>query len=256
MAERGSCPRSDPVVVFGTGGSGTRAVAAFLSACGIPMGQNVNRMLDAREFRSVLTTHIGRTVRNTRSLDYDPQEIPPRLLRQFVAECHRAANRHIQGISPSSPWGIKEPRIIFVLPLINSAFPEARFVHVVRDGRDMLLSRNRNQPTRYFEEIFDRAYEGNKSDIGEFWAKTNSEARAFGKRCLKQRYVVFRIEDACGENREKKLAAIAGFVGVERKLAMDHAGVFEPQPSFGRRRQLSMRYPDEFRAALTLFRYI
>jgi len=37
-------------------------------------------------------------------------------------------------------WGEKTPRYVLKMPLIASALPEARFVHVIRDGRDVALS--------------------------------------------------------------------------------------------------------------------
>jgi hypothetical protein len=37
-------------------------------------------------------------------------------------------------------WGEKTPRYVLKMPLIQSALEEARFVHVIRDGRDVALS--------------------------------------------------------------------------------------------------------------------
>jgi hypothetical protein len=37
-------------------------------------------------------------------------------------------------------WGDKTPRYVLKMPLIESALPETRFVHVIRDGRDVALS--------------------------------------------------------------------------------------------------------------------
>lgn len=38
-------------------------------------------------------------------------------------------------------WGDKTPRNITVLPWLLHAFPEARFIHIIRDGRDVACSR-------------------------------------------------------------------------------------------------------------------
>ena len=40
-------------------------------------------------------------------------------------------------------WGDKTPHYVTALPRIGRALPEARFVHVIRDGRDVALSTNR-----------------------------------------------------------------------------------------------------------------
>lgn len=256
MSGRGESAETDPIVVFGTGGSGTRAVAGFLSACGVAMGRNLNKSLDALEFTQVLAEHIPRVIRRTRSLDYDADDLPTKMRQRFIADFRGAVERHRGGVPTSSTLGLKVPTTIFVLPLINDIIPGARFVHVIRDGRDMLLSENRNQPNQYFEALFGRKFKARLSDVALFWAKTNSEARAFGKRCLKERYVLLRLEDACGENRRKYLKAFADALGIERQTALRHADAFKQQDSFGRGGSLKQSVPDEFRAALALFRYI
>ena len=40
-------------------------------------------------------------------------------------------------------WGDKTPHYVTALPRIARALPEARFIHVIRDGRDVALSTNR-----------------------------------------------------------------------------------------------------------------
>jgi hypothetical protein len=37
-------------------------------------------------------------------------------------------------------WGEKTPRYVTKMPMIERAIPEARFIHVIRDGRDVALS--------------------------------------------------------------------------------------------------------------------
>ena len=37
-------------------------------------------------------------------------------------------------------WGDKTPRYVESIPFISGLFPDARFVHLVRDGRDVALS--------------------------------------------------------------------------------------------------------------------
>lgn len=50
-------------------------------------------------------------------------------------------------------WGDKTPRHVFHIPLLGRMFPDAKFIHVIRDGRDVALSfmnagwvKNRNFP--------------------------------------------------------------------------------------------------------------
>ena len=47
---------------------------------------------------------------------------------------------HCAALEPGRPWGWKEPRSIYLLPFFHRHLPALRFLHVVRDGRDMALS--------------------------------------------------------------------------------------------------------------------
>ncbi len=40
-----------------------------------------------------------------------------------------------------SRWGDKTPKYVLLMDRIASIFPEARFIHIIRDGRDTVLSR-------------------------------------------------------------------------------------------------------------------
>jgi hypothetical protein len=246
-----------PIVVFGTGGSGTRAVAQYLSACGIRMGNNVNVSGDAMAFVPAASEYADRVVEAARGLDYDPDRIEPELRNAVIHDYRKAAILHREGVPKTSRWGFKQPRSILMLPLIESAFPDARFVHVVRDGRDMMLSRNRNQPQRYFEALFQRPFGHSETDIALYWAKTNMDARAFGMRCLKDRYTILRIEDACGPNRLDVLRGLGDAIGLDSERVGSAADVFKHQETFGRGlRQLDETDQNQgFRAALAAFNY-
>lgn len=37
-------------------------------------------------------------------------------------------------------WGDKTPQYVRIIPLLHELFPDARFVHIIRDGRDVALS--------------------------------------------------------------------------------------------------------------------
>ncbi|HEX4078329.1 MAG TPA: sulfotransferase [Rhizomicrobium sp.] len=246
-----------PVIVFGTGGSGTRAVAAFLSACGIEMGSQVNPSWDARLFGPLLRDYIGKVIAATRCLDYDPWQIDP-LVRTAVVDGYlHAAEAHRRGMGTPRRWGFKEPRNIFLLPLVNMAFPDAKFVHVLRDGRDMLLSRNRNQPSKHFESLFGRPFDHTDGAIAQFWAKSNLEAYHYGTQFLGRRYVIIRIEDACEEGRKDILLQFATMLDIDYDVAERCSEVFHAQETFGRGSDYSgrQRLPAEFEAALGTFHY-
>lgn len=56
------------------------------------------------------------------------------------AECIAATYRAYAHVHGKTLWGDKTPRYIESLPLLARLFPEASFIHLVRDGRDVALS--------------------------------------------------------------------------------------------------------------------
>jgi hypothetical protein len=73
----------------------------------------------------------------------------------FVSAKSGIARRLIEGSfasfsaePPSQPWGWKDPRNSITLPVWLTVFPEARVVHVVRNGIDVALSVARRERRR------------------------------------------------------------------------------------------------------------
>ena len=46
-----------------------------------------------------------------------------------------------------SIWGDKTPSFFRMMPVLKSLFPDAMFIHMIRDGRDIYLSRRKLDPT-------------------------------------------------------------------------------------------------------------
>ena len=66
-------------------------------------------------------------------------------------------------------WGEKTPRYVLKMPLIQAALPEARFVHVIRDGRDVALS------------VLDRTVQGRRRRRGRPPLAAQDRARPRGR---------------------------------------------------------------------------
>ncbi|BCW93430.1 MAG: hypothetical protein KatS3mg007_1324 [Thermoanaerobaculum sp.] len=66
-------------------------------------------------------------------------------LGQLLEEHLRPLVSEQRGGARYSAWGWKEPRSIYLLPFWNELMPSLRFIHVIRDGRDMAFSANQNQ---------------------------------------------------------------------------------------------------------------
>lgn len=224
-----------PVVVGGTGGSGTRVVERILRHAGVYMGR-VNRTGDARLMAKVDTRHGPRFLRTDDANDMG---------RAFDRALRRHAARAARN---GSAWGWKHPQSYLFLPFLNGRLPGMRFVHVIRDGRDMALSENRNQLQLYGEVALGRPPEDSQSDAAAFWAWANLRAHEHGNRLLGSRYLVLRLEDLCADpsGETLRLLSFAGLDGGHE----DAAGEVSVPPSLGRWRTADPTAMAELEATL------
>lgn len=51
-------------------------------------------------------------------------------------------------------WGFKAPVSMMLLPFFEEAWGKAKFLHVVRDGRDIAFSGNQTPVEKYYAETF------------------------------------------------------------------------------------------------------
>jgi hypothetical protein len=96
----------------------------------------------------------------------------------------------------------KTPSYVLNIGLLASTFPEARFVHLIRDGRDVALS--------YLDADF-----GSKT-LGQaavYWDRFVRAGRAAGARIGPSRYREIRYEDLVAEP-ERTLSEVCDFVGI------------------------------------------
>lgn len=179
-----------PVVIGGTGGSGTRLIAQVLIAAGVDLGDGVNDSLDALAFIDLYDNFV------------DPLLAQAAIDRsRFAAQLDQASRAHRAG-RHAVPWGWKNPRSIFLLPLLDQALPGMCFVHVVRNGMDMATSSNQNQLRLHgrvvLGDVVDRLPETLASAL--LWRRVNLAAADYG-RSMPGRYWVVRFEDVCADPR-------------------------------------------------------
>src|SRR5207302_1402312 len=125
--------RVPPVVIGAVGGSGTRVLAQVLRKAGWFMGNRVDsRNEDSLPIAWFLTKWL-------KSLKDFPN-IDNNILVGGRRDFERMLNIHRRGIpSPDARWGWKNPRSMWLIPFLADRFPEMKFVHVIRDARDMML---------------------------------------------------------------------------------------------------------------------
>jgi hypothetical protein len=233
----------NPIVIGGSGGSGTRAVARFLAAIGVHMGGYLNSSADALAFVDTLDALIKPILENTRSLDYDLNCLPVDLTARAVEMIHSAAEDHCAPSARDGSWGFKNPRQMFLLPILNRAFPKFVFVHVLRDGRDMLFSDNQNQLRSYYSNLFGRPSDVTLEAAAAFWSAVNLQAASYGARVLQSRYVRLRLEEFCGEARQDYVLGLAQKLKLDKSRAVEHLDIFRAPSSLGRWRARAEELP-------------
>jgi protein-tyrosine sulfotransferase len=121
-----------PIVLGGCGRSGTTLLRMMLDShrricCGPESSLFRRRAIDPRW----LADRFGFPHEEVRSI-YDTAESRPAFVEAFAALCMQKAGK--------VRWAEKTPRNIGRIADIFRCFPEARFVHVLRDGRDVACS--------------------------------------------------------------------------------------------------------------------
>ena len=240
----------DPVVIFGTGGSGTRVLQLLVHQAGYFMGTNLNAPGDSLDIGQFIRRWLRRYLRRSEWI----QEVwrgegrtdfpfPAAMADDFAAtiDDHREGMRN-----PDRDWGWKVPRTILMLPFVNQFFPGMKAIHLVRDGRDMAYSRNDNQVWAYGPQILDASEQKLPAPIRSmtFWAMVNVAAARYGERNMGERYLRLRYEDVCADPRGSVLGLL-GFLGSDasrERMQQVAAEEVQTPSSIGRWRQ---REPDE-----------
>ena len=209
-----------PVVVMGRGHSGTRVLAWALEQLGVRMGTLEEKATgDAQDRR--FTRRIKRLAR--RSLH---REATARPTAWDVRRFRRSAWRFLQwieehppaGAPPRRAWGWKFPETYMIGPIVEEAFPLAKHIHMVRDGRDLAFK----------EHLTDDAERGLGRDLlreldaldaphhvqaAKSW---DFQVRRFGEfeQSLGARSLRLRFEDLLADP-QREMARVAEFLELE-----------------------------------------
>jgi hypothetical protein len=268
------------LIVGGSDGSGTRAVADILqNELGVMM--HVDDLgtldIDAKMFGNGegWPSIVNRILEYTRSANYDVSTLPPVLyhdviqeMKQFKLEydtlrdskqfAHntRWYNNLIPGpggYAWTVDYGFKAPVSMLLLPLFQHVFGNIKFVHVVRDGRDVCVSSNNSPVTKFYDFYYgpneaqrrrdqarlysvehksnntnDQRDESSSLLAMDLWNDWNLQVYSYSKQQLQKQssqddesgfdYIVVRTEDLVSSVARKfaTIHKLARFVGCQR----------------------------------------
>ncbi|MBY0278405.1 sulfotransferase [Candidatus Binatia bacterium] len=199
-----------PVVVFNKSHSGSRLLAELLDAAGVFMGAELNASRDALPVLEIVEALVRRYYPDYAPL-WDPDHEPDPALVPLI---RAALARHLAGRAAGSgaPWGWKLCETVYALPVIDALFPGARFIHLVRDGRDVAFCDHKGPTDDFWRKIyFDsermRTFRDMPLDPGwyrrrahvfnaQHWLNSVRVGRAYGA-MLRERCLEVRYEDLC-----------------------------------------------------------
>ena len=188
---------SPPLVIGATGGSGTRVVARIAQLAAYNLGTNLNSAGDALEFYAFHEKWINPYV----SAEIRGQPMTPWQMARMKEDFHAALARHMPAAERrGTRWGWKTPRTVYLLPFLQSQFETFKFIHVLRDPRDMALSRNQNQQRKHAPAMLrlpERLFRSAPEASAMLWARVNERAADYGESKLGENYLPIRFEDLC-----------------------------------------------------------
>jgi len=218
-----------PNVIGATGGSGTRVVARIVRDGGMFIGSNLNAYEDALPFGEYSDRWINEFVAAAGA------PAPEDLLVPMRADLDSLVRSHLADLpSSAAAWGWKEPRSIYYLPFLDAAMPSLRFVHFVRDGRDMAFSENQNQLVKHGDAVLGDDLRKAKKPVRSIavWSRVNEAAADYGEQRLGDRYLRVRFEDLC-TNPLETVRSITEFFGLDSDTE-EAAVAVRPPDTIGR----------------------
>jgi hypothetical protein len=224
-----------PNVIGATGGSGTRVVARIVRAGGMYTGLRLNDYEDALDFSSYFDRWINRYLPERRA------GTAATLEEEMTTDLRSVVAGHCADLPADAiRWGWKEPRSIYLLPFLRARIRTLRFLHFVRDGRDMALSDNQKQLRKHGEAALARRVSWRQPVRSiALWSWVNQSAADFGERELGPDYLRVRFEDLCAAPQQT-VERIYEFFGLEGDVEAAASEV-RPPGTVGRWRERPKR---------------
>ncbi|TVQ60127.1 MAG: sulfotransferase [Phycisphaerales bacterium] len=200
-----------PVLLMGRGHSGTRVLAYAVQMLGVDLGFTKNTgtgdPIDKR-FRG----ELARAARG-----WDVGDDPPlEDMRRLAKIIQRWRTKNIKG----SPWGWKYPECYLLIAHLNHIFPRAKYIHIIRDGRDLAFKHHRtSDPSTTLGRLLltriDAMHEPPHVQAARSWAYQVNLFNEYAARMIpRERRFETRFEDLC-RDPVGETERIASFLGLK-----------------------------------------
>jgi len=228
---------SQPLIILGMHRSGTSLAVRLLTGLGLHMGNHLSRDAEAIFFQK-LNRHIFNVV-GVKWGYIDPL-VESMQSEQFIADQSQFLRRELFGtrrffskeikisefFGPTvwnefknngvGPWGWKDPRSTITFPIWLKIFPDARVLHLLRNGIDVAISTHRRslkQQRNLFKRTFPLDFEPVTLDFNycfDLWESYVAFVLDHKLLIPDDHYLEIRYEDLLSEP-ERQLRLIADF---------------------------------------------
>lgn len=138
-----------PIVIFNKSHSGSRLLSNLLKEAGVYLGANLNESFDSLDLLELVRTLVIRYYP-----DYSPLWQPEYRDDGLDNLIRKVFQDHLAGWDKNSPWGWKLCETTYILPVVDALFPDARYIHLIRDGRDVAFSNHRAPHELFWKKIY------------------------------------------------------------------------------------------------------
>ncbi len=196
-----------------------------MRACSTYIGDDLNKSDDSLRFGGFSDRWIN---------DFVARPGDGELRSAMAADLSTVLDEHLAGRTDERRWGWKEPRSIYLLAFLREQLPSLRFLHFVRDGRDMALSQNQQQLAKHGRAVLrgELRWRPERERSMALWTRVNLAAADFGERELGDAYARVRFEDLCSDPAGA-IASILAFFELDGD-AQALAAEVRPPESLGR----------------------
>jgi len=203
---------SPPYILIGMHRSGTSMLAGLLHSSGIFMGNDWDEHQESVFFQKINKDLFTKNAANWAAPRVptvsDRIELPTAGLLRHYLKAHVHPSRLIQ-LLRGNPWGWKDPRNTFTLGCWLKIFPDAKVIHIHRNGLDVALSLS-NRSKKKTSNEYAKPLQDTAAGF-DLWQKYVAQSFSFesvlGDRMITVQFEKLIVSD---ENETQKLEAFVG----------------------------------------------
>ena len=228
---------TNPVVIGGVGGSGTRLIAQCLRGLGFFIGHDLNEANDnlwftllfkrieilsssAKEFDEVVEIFLkgmtgceAFTKKQVDLINAVASEYREQHSTTWLRQRAQTLLSKRQAIGPGTKWGWKEPNSHIVLNRLKDRFGNMKYIHVVRNGLDMAHSDNQNQLRLWGRHLIHEDFNPGPYYSLQYWCIIHRRVLDIGK-SMGANFLFLNFDRFC-LSPEQGIKDLCEFLGLE-----------------------------------------